>query len=187
MYIIKIKVIYGVRILWIIRTRVRINQRIRTQSFWVRIILGTNSPGYEISSNLFKPSKRVPWNLFLFVRMNTFVYYHSALLAHFPHEDKKIAEELRGAPRESPHNRNFEETVNLIVRLRVNEFQLYVWNKVILAERWAKKFIKSTIISARPNWLRSIDKRGNTIQSLSASNWVVTETGLFSLPDQYLS
>ena len=34
----------------------------------------------------------------------------------------------------------------------------------------AKKFIKSTVISARPNWLRSIDKRGNTIQSLSASN-----------------
>ena len=57
----------------------------------------------------------VPWNLFLFVRMNTSVYYHSALLAHFPHEDTKIAEELRGAPRESPHNRNFEETVNLIV------------------------------------------------------------------------
>ena len=64
---------------------------------------------------IFKPSRRVPWNLFLFVRMNTFVYYHSALLAHFPREDTKIAEELRGAPRESPHNRNFEETVNLIV------------------------------------------------------------------------
>ena len=65
---------------------------------------------------IFKPSRRVPWNLFLFVRMNTFVYYHSALLAHFPPEDTKIAEELRGAPRESPHNRDFEETVNLIVR-----------------------------------------------------------------------
>ena len=39
----------------------------------------------------------------------------------------------------------------------------------------AKKFIKSTVISARPNWLRSIDKRGNTIQSLSASNrdWII--------------
>ena len=47
--------------------------------------------------------------------MNTFVYYHSALLAHFPPEDTKIAEELRGAPRESPHNWDFEETVNLIV------------------------------------------------------------------------
>ena len=65
---------------------------------------------------IFKPSRRVPWNLFLFVRMNIFVYYHSALLAHFPLEDTKIAEELRGAPRESPHNRDFEETVNLIVR-----------------------------------------------------------------------
>ena len=68
---------------------------------------------------IFKPSRRVPWNLFLFVRMNTFVYYHSALLAHFPHEDTKIAEELRGAPRESPHNWDFEETVNLIVRWTV--------------------------------------------------------------------
>ena len=66
---------------------------------------------------IFKPSRRVPWNLFLFVRMNTFVYYHSALLAHFPPEDTKISEELRGAPRESPHNRDFEETVNLIVDL----------------------------------------------------------------------
>ena len=47
--------------------------------------------------------------------MNTFVYYQSALLAHFPPEDTKISEELRGAPRESPHNRDFEETVNLIV------------------------------------------------------------------------
>ena len=65
---------------------------------------------------IFKPSRRVPWNLFLFVRMNTFVYYHSALLVHFPPEDTKIAEELRGAPRESPHNWDFEETVNLIVR-----------------------------------------------------------------------
>ena len=39
----------------------------------------------------------------------------------------------------------------------------------------AKKFIKSTVISARPNWLRSIDKRGNTIQSLFASNrdWII--------------
>ena len=40
----------------------------------------------------------------------------------------------------------------------------------------AKKFIKSTIISARPNWLRLIDKRGgNTIQSLSANNrdWII--------------
>ena len=64
---------------------------------------------------IFKPSRRVPWNLFLFLRMNTFVYYHSALLAHFPPEDTKIAEELRGAPRESRHNRDFEETVNLIV------------------------------------------------------------------------
>ena len=63
---------------------------------------------------IFKPSRRVPWNLFLFVRMNTFVLYHSALLAHFPHEDTKTAEELRGAPRESPHNRDFEETANLI-------------------------------------------------------------------------
>ena len=63
---------------------------------------------------IFKPSRRVPWNLFLFVRMNTFVYYHSALLAHFPPEDIKIAEELRGAPRESPHIWDFEETVNLI-------------------------------------------------------------------------
>ena len=57
----------------------------------------------------------LPGNLFLFVRMNTFVYYHSALLAHFPPEDIKIAEELRGAPRESPHIWDFEETVNLIV------------------------------------------------------------------------
>ena len=39
----------------------------------------------------------------------------------------------------------------------------------------AKKIIKSTVISARPNWLLSIDKRGNTIQSLSASNrdWII--------------
>ena len=39
----------------------------------------------------------------------------------------------------------------------------------------AKQFIKSTVISARPNWLRSIDKRGNTIQSLSTSNrdWII--------------
>ena len=38
----------------------------------------------------------------------------------------------------------------------------------------AKKFLKSIEISARPNWLRSIDKRGNIIQSLSASNrdWI---------------
>ena len=38
-----------------------------------------------------------------------------------------------------------------------------------------KKVHKSTVISARPNWLRSIDKRGNTIQSLSASNrdWII--------------
>ena len=48
-HIIKIKIIWRVRILWIIRTQVRINQRIRTHSFWVRILLGTNSPGYEIS------------------------------------------------------------------------------------------------------------------------------------------
>ena len=40
----------------------------------------------------------------------------------------------------------------------------------------AKMFIKSTVISARPNWLRSIDKRGNTILCPR-----VTETGLFSL------
>ena len=39
-----------------------------------------------------------------------------------------------------------------------------------LVERLQKKFIKSTIISARPNWLRLIDKQGNTIQSLSMSN-----------------
>ena len=50
--------------------------------------------------------------------MNTFVYYHSALLAHFPPDDTKIAEELHGDLRESPHNRNFEETVNLIVLSR---------------------------------------------------------------------
>ena len=48
-YINKIKIICRVRILWIIRTQVRINQRIRTYSFWVRILLGMNSPGYEIS------------------------------------------------------------------------------------------------------------------------------------------
>ena len=42
-YIMKIKMICRVRILWIIRTQVRINQRIRTHSFWVRILLGTNS------------------------------------------------------------------------------------------------------------------------------------------------
>ena len=64
---------------------------------------------------IFKPSRRVPWNLFLFVRMDTFVYYHLVLLAHFPPEDAKIAEELCGAPQESPHNWDFEETVNLIV------------------------------------------------------------------------
>ena len=75
----------------------------------------------------FKPTRRVPWNLFLFVRMNTFVYYHSALLAHFPPDDTKIAEELRGAPRESPHNRDFEETVNLIVYIvtgQLSSFQV---------------------------------------------------------------
>ena len=46
----------------------------------------------------------------------------------------------------------------------------------------AKKFIKSTVISARPNWLRSIDKRGNTIQSLSASNrdWIIQSTLAFA-------
>ena len=49
LYIMKIKIICRVRILLIIRTQVRINQRIRTHSFWVRILLGTNSPGYEIS------------------------------------------------------------------------------------------------------------------------------------------
>ena len=27
-----------------------------------------------------------------------------------------------------------------------------------------KKCVKLTVISARPNWLRSIDKRGNAIQ-----------------------
>ena len=53
--------------------------------------------------------------------MNTFVYCHSALLAHFPLEDTEKAEELRGTPRESPHNRDFEETVNLIVRHAVDQ------------------------------------------------------------------
>ena len=43
-YIMKIKIICRVRILWIIRTQVRINQRIRTHSFWVRILPGTKSP-----------------------------------------------------------------------------------------------------------------------------------------------
>ena len=48
----------------------------------------------------------------------------------------------------------------------------------------AKMWVKSTVISARPNWLRSIDKRGNSIQSLSATYQEqrgATETGLFSL------
>ena len=67
---------------------------------------------------IFKRSRRVPWNIFLFVRTNTFVYYNSALLAHFPPEDTKNAEEFRGAPRESPHSWDFEETVNLIVTWR---------------------------------------------------------------------
>ena len=42
----------------------------------------------------------------------------------------------------------------------------------------AKQFIKSTLISAYPNWLRSIDKRVNTIQSLSASSrdWIIQST-----------
>ena len=48
-YIIKIKIICSGRIHWIIRTHVRIIQRIRTHSFWVRILLGTNSPKDEIS------------------------------------------------------------------------------------------------------------------------------------------
>ena len=45
-----------------------------------------------------------------------------------------------------------------------------------------KKCVKFTVISARPNWLRSIDKRGNTIQSLSATYQLrgATKTGLFS-------
>ena len=45
-------------------------------------------------------------------------------------------------------------------------------------EEFAKKFIKSTVISVHPNWLRSIDKGGNTIQSLSASNrdWIFQST-----------
>ena len=43
--------------------------------------------------------------------------------------------------------------------------------------------VKSTVISACPNWLRSIDKRGNSIQSLSATYQLrgATEAGLFSL------
>ena len=64
-YKIKIKIICRVRILWIIRTRVRINQRIRTHSFWVRILLGTNSPGYEISwyhQHSFFPGAIRIWN-----------------------------------------------------------------------------------------------------------------------------
>ena len=41
-----------------------------------------------------------------------------------------------------------------------------------------KKISKSTVISARPNLLRSIDKRGNMIQSLSTSNrdWIIEST-----------
>ena len=45
--------------------------------------------------------------------------------------------------------------------------------------------VKSTVISARPNRLRSIDKQGNSIPSLSAiyqEQRGATETGLFSLP-----
>ena len=44
--------------------------------------------------------------------------------------------------------------------------------------------VKSTVISTRQNWLRSIDKGGNSIQSLSATYQYqqgATETGLFSL------
>ena len=63
--------------------------------------------------------------------MNTFVYYHSALLAHFPPNDRKIAEELRGAPRESPYNRDFEETVNLIVLRLVWLLVCYLYKEVI--------------------------------------------------------
>ena len=33
----------------------------------------------------------------------------------------------------------------------------------------AKMCVKSNVISVRPNWLRSIDKEGNSIQSLSAT------------------
>ena len=45
-------------------------------------------------------------------------------------------------------------------------------------------WVKSTVISARPNWMGSIDKRGNSIQSLSMTyqeQQGATETGLFSL------
>ena len=47
----------------------------------------------------------------------------------------------------------------------------------------AKVYVKSTVISARPNWLRSIDKGGNLIRSLSATYqlWGATDTALFSL------
>ena len=51
-YIIKIKIICRVRILWLIRTQVRINQRIRTHSFWVRILPGTNLPGTKSPETL---------------------------------------------------------------------------------------------------------------------------------------
>ena len=41
--------------------------------------------------------------------------------------------------------------------------------------------MKSTVISSPPNWLRSIEKRGNMIQSLSASNrdWIIQSKLLF--------
>ena len=48
--------------------------------------------------------------------MNTCVDYHSALLVHFPPEDTKIAEELHGALQESPHNKDLEEMVNLLLQ-----------------------------------------------------------------------
>ena len=48
----------------------------------------------------------------------------------------------------------------------------------------AEKFIKSTIISVRPNWLRSIDKWGNMkhVTSLSASDrdWIIQSSGLWT-------
>ena len=45
----------------------------------------------------------------------------------------------------------------------------------------AKKKKNLTVISARPNWLRSIDKRDNTVQSQSASNrdWIIQSSGMY--------
>ena len=66
-----------------------------------------------------------------------------------------------------------EKSMKMIIfsmfRIDLTWVRRYVWNKVVIVEWLQKMCVKSTVILAHLNWLRLMDKPGNSIQSLSAT------------------